>query len=206
MASKYAKVIDDLDPLPAEDPGYQEKVDKAKAELKKSPHILYMLCAIAKEAKTDTVPAIVEDQESDEQTTYTPESMAKLYHEARTAKDHLEDVLSEVQLRLTALEQMLVASNNEDEPGWGMYGAAATTVRLPSGYSVRVEYEPVGKVEDKEAFRQWCVGHELEKSLMLWPSTTQAIVKERLLAGQEAPGGVKCFVRSKIKLISPTNK
>jgi hypothetical protein len=38
---------------------------------------------------------------------------------------------------------------------------------------------------------------------MLWPSTTQAIVKERLLDGKETPDGIKAYARPKIKLMKP---
>src|SRR3990167_2114117 len=132
--------------------------------------------------------------------THTPESLAVEYTKVRAVKDRLADELSLVQERVTALEQMLTESLDKDEPGWGLYGASPTTVKLANGASVAVQYEPQGKVEDKEAFRQGCVENGLEKSLQLWPSTMTAIVKERLLEGQPPPAGVAAFVRAKIVL------
>lgn len=132
--------------------------------------------------------------------THTPETLAREYVSTREIKEELADDLSVVQMRLTALEQMLVESVDNDEPGWGMYGAGPTTVKMPDGGSVAVQYEPTGKVEDKEAFRLWCINNGLENALQLHNATMNALVKERLLNGQPEPDGVKAYVRSKIVL------
>jgi hypothetical protein len=111
---------------------------------------------------------------------------------------------------------------------------------MRDGAAVVVEQVPEGKVEDKEAFRLWCVApadkcmvcgqpegdahnavvesaklleseqravpvHEfkpgggLEKKLQLWPSTMNAIAKERCQAGVPPPDGVSVYARTTVK-------
>lgn len=185
---KYTKVIQGLPDLPAEEdkPGYQAQIQAIKQDIRKT-------------------------------TTHTPESLAQEYEKIRFGefgavrdeefketirtmfgKKGLKDLLTEVQKRLTAVEQMLQESCDNDEPGWGLYGAGPTTVRLASGEALDVRYEPVGKVEDKDAFRKWCIENGLEESLQLWPTTMNAITKKKLLNGEEVPAGVKAFVQKKI--------
>lgn len=130
--------------------------------------------------------------------THTAESLAKLYTIFRADKERIEEELSETNKWLTAIEQMLVASHDTDEPGWGMYGAGDNTVRLPSGGSVSVQLEPIGKVVDKEAFRLWCIANGYENSLQLWPTTMNAITKNRLLEGDNEPDGVEAYFRAKV--------
>jgi hypothetical protein len=130
--------------------------------------------------------------------TQTPESLAKEYSIARAAKDELSEDLYVINQRIAALEQMLTESQDSDEPGWGRYGAKPNALRLASGAVVRIDHEPYPKVEDKEAFRLWCLANGLEKSLQLWPASTAAITKERLLAGQSEPTGVVAYARAKV--------
>ena len=183
---KYEAVIGGLEPLPPENPSYQEKVNAYKAEIS---------------------AAVV----------HTPESLAQVYEKIRRGtgnpidKDFLEtliellgddgisDLKSECDKRMLAVEQMLATSHDGDEPGWGMYGANDNAVRLPGGSSISIEKEPTGKVEDKEAFRKWCIADGLENSLQLWPSTMNAIVKKRCLDGLPEPDGIKIY--SKIKVV-----
>ena len=184
---KYDHIVANLIPLPPEDPTYQEKVDAYKAVLRK-----------------DTV--------------FTPESLATTYEQLRRGSgnpidadftetlidllgdDGICDLKSECDKRMLAVEQMLVASHDGDEPGWGEFGAGDHTVKLRDGSSVSIQSEPIGKVEDKEKFRLFCIKDGLENSLQLWPSTMQAIVKKRCLDGLDAPDGIKIFSRDKVIL------
>jgi hypothetical protein len=167
MPSKYAGVLDGLQPLPPELPAYQQKIDAIKAELRQASTML-------------------------------PETLAQEYAKLRAIKDNLKDDLSVVQERLTAVEQMLVESLDADEPGWGNYGATPTTVKLANGASVRVDYEPVGKVEDPDACWQWCHDNGLSRAMKLPWQTLNALVKERTLAGEPPPTGIGVFVMAKI--------
>ena len=131
-------------------------------------------------------------------TLQTPNDLAEEYQIVRTAKEDLADQLSIIQMRLTAVEQMLIKAYEDDDPGFGLYGAGPNTVKMPNGASVAIQIEPVGKVEDKESFRLWCIANGLENSLQLWPSTMVAITKERLLKGEAAPDGVRAYAKPKI--------
>lgn len=192
---KYDAVIRQLSELPPEDTASQQKINEIKAEIRAAE-------------------------------THTPESLAKTYLGIRAEKDTLKDELSEVQQRLTAVEQLLAESHDTAESGWGTHGAKDNAVRLASGVTIAVQREPAAKVEDKEAFRRWCVAppdvcmicggdderhHEgdgldhpfkpgggLEKALQLWPATMNALTKERLLAGEPEPDGVRAFFITKI--------
>lgn len=204
MAGKYDEVVKTLRDLPAEDdedPRYQEKVNAVKDELSCTSDSITILFAALTDMKADLdglLAAVVTEHRTEE---YTPEALAKLYTLARRSKDEAKAILSFVQLRVTALEQLLVTSQKEDERGWGEYGATEKTVRMQSGGSVRVEYEPAGKVVDRERFQQWCLDNALVNRMYLNPQTMNAILKERLLAGMPEMDGVEAFSRAKVKLI-----
>jgi len=70
-------------------------------------------------------------------------------------------------------------------------------VTLEEGGSVAVQPEPYSTVKDKEIYRLWCIEQGMEHSMHLWPSTTQALVKERMLVGHEPPPGVEVFIKGK---------
>jgi hypothetical protein len=48
-------------------------------------------------------------------------------------------------------------------------------------------------VEDKQAYRNWCVENGYEEALCLPWQTTNAITSERLVEGLPEPTGVKSF-------------
>jgi hypothetical protein len=118
-------------------------------------------------------------------------AVASAYADIRLEKAAVEAVLAEIQTRLDAIETILV----------DQYEAEGTTfLRLEDGMSVGVNFEPVAKVEDPEAFRLWCLANGYEKRMVLHPSTTQSVVKERLLEGEPEPDGVTSYARPKITL------
>lgn len=117
--------------------------------------------------------------------------LARLYEELRGEVAGLEEKLSEANLRLEAHSQLL-----QDQ--YEIEGL--TSLRLADGGSVSLQYEPYAKVEDKEAFRQWCLHNGLEKSLALPWMSTNAITKERLLAGEPEPDGVSAQAKTKVVL------
>lgn len=201
---KYDKVVVNLKDLPVQDTTYQDKVEKVKQELTAD-------------------------------TSYTPESLARMYREAREGldpnaglesiiehldgrqstaeertaliqllgKDGLEALLYECNLKIEAVTQLLIKSEDDSEPGWGMYGAKANAVRLSDGTSISVQEEPSCKVENKDEFRKWCIREGLENSLQLWPSTMEAITRDRLVRGLPEPDGVTAYRRRKIVLRNP---
>jgi len=209
---KYDSVIDSLLPAPIDDPKHQEKVDAAKSEI----------CV---------------DKSTGEIVKLMPDQLAAAYATVRAIHAEVSAKRSELQVQIDAFEQLLAASWDNDEEGWGTYGAGPNTVKLKDGTAVDVGSVPEGKVEDKEAFRLWCMapadrcmtcggdegalGHRgtdergedanwthhsfkpgggLERSLQLWPSSMNAIAKERTLAGAPPPDGVAVYARMTVKL------
>lgn len=138
------------------------------------------------------------DQEKAKVVVREPSLMAESYIALRAAKDGLKAQLSSVELKIEAYEQLLTESQENQEDGWGRYGVKDNALRLPTGDTIRIQPEPYGKVVDKEAFRLWCIANGYERQLQLWPSTMNALVKERLLAGEPEPDGTEAFSYTKI--------
>jgi hypothetical protein len=174
---KYDAILPSLRPAPPQDLSRQEKIEKIKEE---------ELLAIKEE---DGVYGIT-----------NPTSLADRYIVLRDLEEKLKEELSAVTLQLDAYEQMLADSQETNVGGWGEYGVNEKALRLPDGTTIRVDREPYGQVKDKEAFRVWCIANGYERQLQLWPSTMNAIVKERLLVGQPEPDGCESFSKFKIVL------
>lgn len=125
-----------------------------------------------------------------------PSALGKEYARLRAEQERLETEQYDVGLRIEALTQMLIETHEADDSEWGQYGAADNALQLVTGGSIRVQKEPIGQVTDKEAFRKWCIKNGYETQLQLWPSTMNAIVKERLLTGDPGPDGTDIFLKT----------
>lgn len=128
-------------------------------------------------------------------------SLATSYVALRAAKEEINKQLSDINLKIEAYEQLLDTSQSTKAEGWGKYGVKDNALRLPDGTTIRVEKQPYGQVKDKEAFRQWCIANGYENQLQLWPSVMNALVKERLLAGEPEPDGCEAFGKTTVKLV-----
>ena len=118
-------------------------------------------------------------------------SLAKLYVTIREEKEQKQRELSEVQVRLDAVEQLLVSTMDTEE---------ISSIKLDSGRSISTWMEPYPQVTDAEAFRLWCIENGLERSLRLWPSTTASLVKQRLMDGKPEPPGITIYAKSVVRL------
>lgn len=184
---KYDAIVGSLAPVPVDDNRFQEKVNKYKDVIKeKAVHTAESLALEYRELRQGTGNPIDEDFAN---------TLIELLGD-----DGLDDLVKQVNVRKAAYEQLLAESHDNDEPGWGMYGAGDNTVRLPDGGSVSIQREPTGKVKDKEAFRRWCIENGLETSLQLWPSTANSIVKQRCVDGMPPPDGIEVFALTKTVL------
>lgn len=88
--------------------------------------------------------------------TLSASELAEAYTVARATHDAIEAQRYDAQIRVTAIEQLLVESWENDGDGWGAYGAGQNSVRLPDGRTVTVDVQPVGQIEDPDAFMRWC--------------------------------------------------
>ena len=114
------------------------------------------------------------------------------YADIRADLDDLHAEESELNVRLEAIEQLLVTQCEAED---------IDAVRIAStGAPVRTKPTIYPQVVDKEKFRLWCVANGLEHSLQLWPSSMQALTKERLLAGEPEPDGVEVSVVTRVSL------
>lgn len=120
------------------------------------------------------------------------------YIDARERDADIKKLEYENNIRLEALTQLLAESEDRGDAGWGDYGANDNALRMLDGSQVRVQPEPYMQVKNKEDFRLWCIANGYEKQLQLWPSTANAVGKERLVAGQDIPDGCEMFRRNKI--------
>lgn len=110
----------------------------------------------------------------------------------RLRKDVLEEEMKNLGVMLRATESLL-----EDS----FEGDGITQLRLNINgdeHSVATQYEPAAVVEDKDAFRKWCIDQGLINEMNLWPSKTTSIVKEALLNGNPMPPGIGAFRKTKI--------
>lgn len=181
----YDTIVTTLKPLPPADASYQDKVDKIKEAI----HARDGLSLASAYARLRTGSG----------RTPSASEVEALIHDF--GKDGLAKIAYQINLRIEAYEQLLDASQDEQAPGWGTHGVKDNAVRLPSGDTVRVNREPYGKVMDKEQFRLWCIANGYESQLQLWPSTMNAIVKERLKEGEPPPDGTEAFSYVKVSLV-----
>jgi hypothetical protein len=180
--SIYADIIPGLPKLPPEDQSRQDKLDEFKTLLpSKDPN---HIARVYYKLRCGGGPKL------------TPQEFGQFM--VRLGKEGLTELLSEVNFQLEAYEQLLVASQQAKEEGWGKYGVGDNALRLEDGTTIRVQQEPYGKVMDKEAFRVWCCQNGYERQLQLWPSSMNSIVKERLKAGENVPDGTEAFSYDKI--------
>lgn len=115
-------------------------------------------------------------------------SIAQLYATSRMEKEELEKKLYEVNLELNAITQMLVDRYEID---------GINSLKLDSGETIRLQYEPYAVVEDREKVWQWCKDNGHEREMQLHWSTLNTITKDRLLQGQSEPDGVRAYVKVK---------
>lgn len=171
----YDKILPTLPPKPVDDVKWQAKVDKRAQEIKE--------------------PTL-------ERLSPTASELTALYHQARQRRDDINVLLSRTTIEIAALEKLLIESYEADEEGWGLYGAKDNMLRMPDGSGVRVQGEVYAAVEDKEAYRQWCIANGYERQMQLWPSKTTEIVRERAKEGEPPPDGCKAYSHLKIALMS----
>lgn len=120
-----------------------------------------------------------------------PAALAKEYRALRLDREALDAQLAALNARLTAVEQLLWDSYEQD---------GLSSVKLDDGSSVSVQPEPAAQVQDRDALRAWAVANGMERALTLPWQTVNAVTKQRLLDGDPLPDGVAATVRTKTVL------
>jgi len=109
----------------------------------------------------------------------------------RAEKAAAKEALDEINLRLTAYEQILTDQ---------FEAAGITQVRLESGETISTQIKPYARISDKRAFRQWCIANGLEDALALPWTTTNALVADRLVEGLPEPDGIDTYKQTTVVL------
>ena len=107
----------------------------------------------------------------------------------RKEKVEAKETLSEIQIRLKAIEQMLIN---------GFESVGITNLKLESGESISTQMKPWSKVDDKRLFRSWCVANGYEDLLELPWQTMNGLVCHRLEEGMPEPDGVSAFIETRV--------
>lgn len=123
----------------------------------------------------------------------TPLVFATEYQRLREKKDEINKQLSEVNLELEAVSQILIVEFETRGLTKLRFSLDASDKRL-----IYIQSEPYAQVQNTDEFRLWCVKNGLERSLQLPFPTTNSITKQRLLAGEPEPDGVVAFMKTKI--------
>lgn len=117
-------------------------------------------------------------------------ALAKRYTELRRQKDRINRELSDTQVELDAITQLMESQFEVEH---------TTSIKLSNGDRIRIEPGIHGKVVDHVAFREWCMQDEdLRQKLTLHSATIAAIVKEMLLEGLAEPPGTQAVVWNKV--------
>jgi len=202
---KYDEVLKKLTKLPVEiryqefgGQKYQAKVDEVKSTILTAPseEIAHLVHESTQDQRDEKLRTIITEINTLSRMFYDAcghlrwaSRLSEGYAEVRKAKDALKESLSGLNLVLNAYEQLVIEQLEVE---------GTTGLTLTNGDKIRSQPEPHAKVEDPDAFREWCVKEGLERSLQLPWGTTNSMTKERLLNGDPEPPGVKAYSRDKI--------
>lgn len=107
----------------------------------------------------------------------------------RAEKDDAKEKLSEINVRLIAIEQYLIDAFEQ---------VGVSGIKLDTGESISTQVKPWTRVEDKRAFRAWCVENGYEDSLALPWQTMNSLVSDRLIDGLPEPDGITTFKQTTV--------
>jgi hypothetical protein len=156
MSSKYEAVFSRLPKILNTEPRHQDKINAVKQAMQEEPSFLLQATALASE-----------------------------YTALRREKEQHEATLSDCQVRLDAVFQMMCEQFEVE---------GTTGLTLDNGDKVRVQPKIYTSVTDPETFRLWCLEQGLERQMMLHPSTAKSLINQRLLEGDSEPPGTKASV------------
>lgn len=118
-------------------------------------------------------------------------NIAQTYADMRVAKDEMKKALSELEVRLVAIIELMVEKFESNEH---------RRIYLDGGRLVSTYREPYAKIVDKETHRLWCIKQGLERSMVLPWGSTNSLMKKMLIAGDPTPDGVEIWAQPKVRL------
>lgn len=128
------------------------------------------------------------DERKTEYADFDAVRLVKTYFALRDVKQREEEAISDVNLSIKAIEQLLIAAYTAQD---------ISSLTVEDLGSVRVQPEPTVKVLDKEAFRQWCLANGFEREMTLHYQTAVSVMKTLLENGEPIPDCVEinCYTR-----------
>jgi hypothetical protein len=117
--------------------------------------------------------------------------LAALFAQCRKVKDNLEEEISECNVKLEALSQLLVNAL-EDQ--------SMEKITLSSGATGFIQDTPYPIVRDKEKVMAWIKKNKMTSLLGVNYQTLKGVTNERLVAGQPPPDGVEVFLKTQFRL------
>lgn len=171
MPGKWSRLKGQV-PLAPVEQGWQDKVNAAKSQ-----------------------PKVVETNDGDLQILSPPliqlskVEKARRYCELRDQKDRLEDQISDINVSLEALSQLMIAE---------MENEGTDLFRLDSGDSLSIKDEPYSSVNERPKFIEWINSTNQQDLLSVNYQTMNSMVKNRLEQGLSAPPGIKVFLKQSI--------
>lgn len=118
------------------------------------------------------------------------DDMVARYIELRDEKDKAEEVVKDINVDLSAIEQ-LIAEHFEAK--------GVEAVRTVDGM-LSVYVEPYASVVDHDALLAWVKEQGLERNLRLPWQSMNSLTKQLLEDGQPEPDGVEIYAKTKFKL------
>jgi hypothetical protein len=123
--------------------------------------------------------------------------LAALFGVCREAKEQLENEISEYNVRLEALSQMLCEA---------LENQGFDKVTLSSGATGYLQDTPYPVVRDKEKVLAWIKKHKMQSLLGVNYQTLKGVTNERLVAGQAPPDGVEVYLKTQFRLRNGNNQ
>ena len=161
-SGKYDHVIASLPRMLGENPEYQTKVNAVKDAMRVDPDYRMHASFLARE-----------------------------YAAIRAEKKNVEAALSEINLRLEAISQLM----------FDQYEIEGVTSMDVDGRSVACRLVPYAKTEDKEVFRLWCLDDaDLARKMTLPWQTVNKITGDMLANGEELPPGITIYAKQRFTL------
>jgi len=119
--------------------------------------------------------------------------LARELAEQKCAKDMLEEQVSEINIHIEALSQLIVEK---------MQAESLEKVGLSDGSTCYVSYEVYPSVKDKAALLEWVKKHKMAASLSLPWQTLRGLCNDLSVAGKPMPEGVECFLKTAARIRS----
>lgn len=134
------------------------------------------------QAKVDQEKTIFEGKEH--------QVLARYLRQAKLEKEELESRIQAINIREEALEQLLLI--------W-MEDTGTEKISLADGTLYR-RREPYVRIADREALIRWVKANDHQDLLSVHYQTLNALVKERMLAGESDPDGIEIFLKTTVVL------